>query len=192
MKKRPFILLINGSPRKKGKTSFYLERIKKGIQKEKGDFSILHLVDFEISPCRGCYSQNPRLCTFPCRIKDDMEKIYPLILKAQALVLGAPSFWFSIPGQVKNFIDRLTALENNGDLLEGKIFAAVSSAEESGGEEVSHYLISTFNEMGCLIPPFATPFFNEKGGGSWKEKDLEILGQNIVRLAKALEKAKLL
>jgi multimeric flavodoxin WrbA len=106
--------------------------------------------------------------------------------------LGSPSYWFSVSGLVKNFIDRLTSLENNGYLLEGKIFAAVSSAQESGGDEVSHYLISVFNEMGCIIPPFASPFFDEGGKGTWQKKELEILGGNIVRLAKVIKKAKLL
>lgn len=192
MKQEIFILLINASPRKNGNTANYLKIVKKGIEKEKGKGEILNLIDFKILPCLGCYSKNPKFCTFPCKIKDDMEKIYPLLLKAKGIVIGSPSFWFSVSGHLKNFIDRLTSLENNGFLLEEKIFAAISSAQESGGDEVSHYLISTFNEMGCIIPPFATPFFNEKEKGTWQKKELEILGKNIVRLARIIKKAGLL
>jgi len=36
------------------------------------------------------------------------------------------------------------------------------------------------------------PFFDEGGKGTWKGEELEILGRNIVRLAKAIKKAKLL
>lgn len=192
MKEKIFVLLINGSPRKNGKTSSYLKIVKKGIEKEKGTAQLLNLIDFKILPCLGCYSENPKFCSFPCKIKDDMDKIYPLILKAKGIVLGSPSFWFSVSGQLKNFIDRLTSLENNGYLLEEKVFAAISSAQESGGDEVSHYLISIFNEMGCIIPPFASPFFNENEKGTWQKKELEILGRNIVRLARVIKKAKLL
>lgn len=192
MKKEVFVLLINGSPRQKGRTVNYLKEVMTGIKKERGRAQLLHLTDFKILPCLGCYSEKPKLCTFPCKIKDDMEKIYNLLLKSDAMVLGCPSFWFSPPGQVKNFIDRLTSLENNGFLLEGKIFAALAPAQESGGEEVSHFLISVFNEMGCIIPPFATPFFDEKGNSTWQSKDLAILGKNIVRLAKVIKRAKLL
>jgi len=188
---KPFILFINGSPRKNGRTVKYLKKVMKGVKKEGGKVKLMHLIDFKILPCLGCYSNSPKSCTFPCKQKDDMEKIYPLLLKANGMVLGSPSYWFSVSGLVKNFIDRVTCLENNGDLLEGKIFASISSAEESGGDEVSHYLISVFNEMGCIIPPFGTPFFNEKEIGTWQKKDLEKLGRNIVRLAKAVKKANL-
>jgi multimeric flavodoxin WrbA len=190
--KKIFALFINGSPRKNGKVVEYLKEVMKGAQKEKANVELIHLIDFRILPCLGCYSNSPKECVFPCKQKDDMEKVVPLLLKSHALVLGSPSYWFSVSGLLKNFIDRLTSLENNGYLLEEKVFAAVSTAEESGGEEVSHYLISTFNEMGCVIPPFATPFFNEKGKGSWQKKELEILGRNIVRLAKWIKRAKLL
>jgi len=188
----PFVLLINGSPRKNGRTVQYLKEVIKGIKKEKAKYQLLHLIDFKILPCLGCYSVFPKNCTFPCKQKDDMEKIYPLLLKANGIVLGSPSYWFSVSGLAKNFIDRLTCLENNGYLLEEKVFAAISTAQESGGDEVSHYLISVFNEMGCIIPPFASPFFDETGKGTWQKKELEILGRNIVRLAKVIKKAKLL
>jgi multimeric flavodoxin WrbA len=189
---KPFTLFINGSPRKNGRTVKYLKEVMRGAKKEGAEVKLIHLIDFKILPCLGCYSISPKNCTFPCKQKDDMEKIYPLLLKAKGIVLGSPSYWFSVSGLVKNFIDRLTSLENNGYLLEGKIFAAVSPAQESGGDEVSHYLISTFNEMGCIIPPFATPFLNEKGRGTWQKKELEILGRNIVRLVRVIKKAKLL
>ncbi len=185
---RPFIVFINGSPRERGRTFGYLKAIERGAKKEGAKTQFFHLRDFKILPCLGCYSHSPKSCTFPCKVKDDMEKIYQVLLKAEGIVIGSPSFWFSVPGALKNFIDRLTCLENNGYLLEGKIFAAPSCAEESGGEEVGHYLISVFNEMGCIIPPFATPFFNEKEKGTWQKKDLEILGRNIVRLAKVAKK----
>jgi multimeric flavodoxin WrbA len=189
---KPFILFLNGSPRKEGRTAKYLKEIMKGSKKEGAKVEFLNLIDFKILPCLGCYSISPKKCTFPCVVKDDMEKIYSLLLKSDGFVLGSPSYWFSVSGLVKNFIDRLTSLENNGYLLEEKIFATVACAEESGGDEVSHYLISVFNGMGCVIPPFAAPFFNRKKTGTWQKKELEILGRNIVRLAKVIKKANLL
>lgn len=188
---RPFILFINGSPRKKGRTVQYLKEIEKWAKREGAKTELIHLLDFKILPCLGCYSNSAKDCIFPCRQKDDMEKIYSLLLKAQGIVLGSPSYWFGPTGLVKNFIDRLTSLENNGYLLEEKIFAVVSTAQESGGDEVSHYLISVFNEMGCVIPPFATHFYNEKGKGSWQKKDCQELGRNIVKMARIIKKAKL-
>lgn len=185
---KPLILFINGSPRKNGRSTRYLREVEKWTKKEGAKTIFLHLIDYKILPCRGCYSQNPKNCTFPCKQKDGMKHIYQFLLKCNGFVIGCPSYWFSVPGHLKNFIDRLTCLENNGFLLEEKVFAAICVAQESGGEEVSHYLLSVFNEMGCISPPFAGPFFNEKNIGSWQKKDLEELGRNIVRLAKTIDK----
>jgi multimeric flavodoxin WrbA len=188
---KQFILFINGSPRKNGRTVNYLKEVMKGAKKEGAKVKLIHLIDFKILPCLGCYSVSPEKCTFPCVQKDDMQEIYKLILKADGMVLGSPAYWFSVTGLMKNFIDRLTSLEQK-DLLDGKIVGCVACAQESGGDEVSNYLISTFNEMGCIIPPFASPFFDESGKGTWQKKDLEILGRNIVRMARVIKKAKLL
>jgi multimeric flavodoxin WrbA len=121
-----------------------------------------------------------------------MGEIYKLIIRADGMVLGSPAYWFSVSGLMKNFLDRLTSLEQS-ELLEGKIAGAVAVAEETGGDEVVSYLIHTLNQMGFLIPPFGGAFFSSKRplDGSWREKDLSNLGRNIVKLAKVLKKERL-
>lgn len=47
------------------------------------------------------------------------------------------------------------------------------------------------NDIGCIIPPFATAFFQTKGEESWELKDLDNMGKNIVNLALALKKFKM-
>ncbi len=120
-----------------------------------------------------------------------MEEIYEILLTANGFIFASPSYWFSPPGIMKNFIDRLTSLEVNGFLLEEKVFASISVAEESGGEEVSHYLASTMNEMGCILAPFSTFFINVHGRGSWAPKELETMGRNLVRMARAIKEKKI-
>ncbi|MEM2174451.1 MAG: flavodoxin family protein [Candidatus Micrarchaeia archaeon] len=59
---------------------------------------MIHLIDYKINPCLGCYSKSPKLCRYPCVQKDDMQKIYPLLIKADAIVFGTPVYWFNMSG----------------------------------------------------------------------------------------------
>lgn len=190
-KKDIFIIGINGSPRRNGNTVKFILRILNSAKRKGAKVTLVHLINQNIRPCLGCYSISSANCTFPCVQKDDMQKISKLLLQADGIVLGSPSYWYNVSGLMKNFIDRLVSLENNGFLLKGKVAATVVSAEETGGEEVSHYLANVMNDMGCLVPPFATAYFNTRGKESWELKDLETMGENIVKLCKILKKDKL-
>jgi len=188
--KEIFILGINGSPIKNGETAERLKQALNGAKRKKAKIQLIHLIDKKINPCLGCYSISAKKCRNLCVQKDGMQELYPLILKADGIIFASPAYWFSVSGILKNFLDRMTCMEVN-DLLEGKIAGAISVAEETGGDEVVNYLIGTLNEMGFLIPPFGAIFFNKKGKVSWRKKDLENLGENMVKLAKILKKDKL-
>jgi multimeric flavodoxin WrbA len=47
----------------------------KGVKKEKANVELIHLIDFKILPCLGCYSNSQKECIFPCKQKDDIEKL---------------------------------------------------------------------------------------------------------------------
>ncbi|MEX1307474.1 MAG: flavodoxin family protein, partial [Eubacteriales bacterium] len=55
--------------------------------------------------CEGCKD------TFACVIKDDMQKIYPKILKADAIILGSPTYFYNISSKMKAFLERLYPYE---------------------------------------------------------------------------------
>lgn len=186
MKKSKSILVlgINGSPRKNSNTAKLLARALSGAKKEGAKTITTHLIDKNIEPCLGCYSTNPKFCGYPCNQKDDMQEIYKLIIEADGLILGSPTYWYNVSGIMKNFIDRLTALEES-DLLKGKIGGAIVTAVNTGGEEVSGYLLTVLNEMGFFIPPFSTVYYNSSSDKfSSLSRDATSLGQNIVNLAR--------
>jgi multimeric flavodoxin WrbA len=186
-----FVVGINGSPRKNGTTAKLVKRVLKSCERNKAKTFYVHLVDKKINPCLGCYSNNPRNCKYPCKQKDDMQEIYKLLLKADGIVLGSPSYWFSVSGLMKDFLDRLTCLENSGFLLAGKVCGIATSAEETGSEEVANYLLAFANENGMITPPFGAAFFDTRYKGSWAMRDLDIMGENIVRMCRIFKKNKL-
>ena len=99
------LLIINGSPRKKGLISqmlrvFHEQAINSGIE-----VSEVYANDLQIKPCMGCMAcRSKRHCVLP---EDDAQRVLTLIQQADAIVIGAPCYWGNIPGQLKLLFDRI-------------------------------------------------------------------------------------
>lgn len=145
------VLILNGSPRKKGNTSFLIDEMSKALEKS-CDITIFQLNDLNIKPCQGCfwcYKDYPLKCVQD----DDMNSLYPTILDSDIFIFASPIYWFNYSGQLKLFIDRLVALHvKGGHALDGKKFASIfvygdSNAEGSGVQHAINsikHLISYF------------------------------------------------
>ena len=188
-RKRTLIVAINGSPRKNGDTADLLKKVLKSVEKRGGETAMVHLGEKDIKPCRGCYSSGER-CKYPCNINDDMRELHELLLKADGIVLGTPTYWFAPSGLMKTFIDRLTCLEESGFLLEGKVCGFVSSAEESGGEEALLPLAAAMNQMGLVTLPYSLIFHCPTQKSGWAVKDCDLLGKNMMQMCGMLKERK--
>ena len=99
------LLIINGSPRKKGLISqmlrvFHEQAIATGIE-----VTEVYANDLQIKPCMGCMAcRSKRHCVLP---EDDAQRVLTLIEQADAIVIGAPCYWGNIPGQLKLLFDRI-------------------------------------------------------------------------------------
>ena len=99
------LLIINGSPRKKGLISqmlrvFHEQAINSGIE-----VTEVYANDLQIKPCMGCMAcRSKRHCVLP---EDDAQRVLALIQQADAIVIGAPCYWGNIPGQLKLLFDRI-------------------------------------------------------------------------------------
>ena len=99
------VLLINGSPRKKGLISqmlrvFHEQAIATGVE-----VTEVYANDLQIKPCMGCMAcRSKRHCVLP---EDDAQRVLALIEQADAIVIGAPCYWGNIPGQLKLLFDRI-------------------------------------------------------------------------------------
>jgi multimeric flavodoxin WrbA len=103
------VLVILGSPRRKGNSSTLAARISRGAISAGAKVETLFLQKLKISPCRGCdtcQKQNSKACA----VKDDMQEIYPKLIKADAWVIASPVYWFTMSAQTKTFMDRCYAL----------------------------------------------------------------------------------
>ena len=97
------ILGIVGSRRKKGNTSALVQEALKPFRNENAETEIIFLGDYEIKGCNGCEGCRE---TLRCVIDDYMQKIYPRILEADAVILGSPAYFYNVSSDVKAFMDR--------------------------------------------------------------------------------------
>jgi multimeric flavodoxin WrbA len=108
------VLGIFGSPRGGGNTEILLEEVLKGAEKEGAKVERLHLIDYTITPCKECHGCDN---TGNCVVLDDMQKIYPKLLEADAVILASPIFFYGVTAWAKALIDRSQALWSRKYLL---------------------------------------------------------------------------
>ncbi|MBW1923707.1 MAG: flavodoxin family protein [Deltaproteobacteria bacterium] len=103
------VLILLGSPRKKGNSAALAEAIAQGAQEAGARVETVSLHEMKISPCQSCYA-----CQKPdsegCAIDDDMQGLYGKLIESEAWVIASPVYWFNMSAQTKLFMDRCFAL----------------------------------------------------------------------------------
>ena len=97
------LLVLNGSPRKKGNTSILSEYLLNHVS-DKFKTEQLFLYDYTINPCIDC-----RACkvdNLDCILGDGMHEVYSKIDKADVIIIGTPIYWFGPSAQTKMLLDR--------------------------------------------------------------------------------------
>lgn len=107
MKKR--IMVVLGSPRRKGNSAKLAELVSKGAREEGAKVETFFLNGMNIKPCQGCMKCQ-RENAAGCAIRDDMRLLYPKLKEADAVVIASPVYWFNLSAQTKIFIDRWFAV----------------------------------------------------------------------------------
>jgi multimeric flavodoxin WrbA len=121
------ILMLLASPRKKGNSAALGNKIAEGAASQGAAIETVYLHQMNISPCQACY-----VCQKPdstgCAIDDDMQSLYPKLLKADSWVIATPVYWFNMSAQAKLFMDRCFALPAYGKnpFLRKRIAVAMS------------------------------------------------------------------
>ncbi|HOF05891.1 MAG TPA: flavodoxin family protein [Syntrophales bacterium] len=126
------VLVILGSPRRKGNSAILAEQIGKGAKSARAEVETIYLQEKNIAPCKACFSCQKKKSK-GCAIADDMQEIYPKLIAADAWVIASPVYWFTMSAQTKIFMDRCFALPAyQSDCFQGKRIAV---AMTYGGED---------------------------------------------------------
>lgn len=106
------VLVVNGSGRKNSNSRLLGARVAAGAEESGHTVETVDIGGLDIKPCSGCEA-----CIGPeakgCVVRDDMRDLYPRVVAADVIVLASPIYWFTLPGQIKQFIDRLFAVAVN-------------------------------------------------------------------------------
>jgi len=102
-----FVLGLQGSPRSKGNTSTLLSAFLDEVEKSGGRVKNLDVTRMNVLPCLGCGACEKKGY---CPRDDDMQGIYPVLRKADLVVLATPIYFYGPTAQMKLFIDRSQAL----------------------------------------------------------------------------------
>lgn len=107
------IVILNGSPRKKGNTAALVEAFAEGARTSGNTVDIFDLHEMNIHFCAGCYGGGKDPAS-PCTQKDDMDKIYPAYMAADVVVTASPLYYWTLSGQLRTCFDRLLAVTECG------------------------------------------------------------------------------
>ena len=146
------ILVLLGSPRKKGNSTTLANQIVAGAESAGATAEKIFLHGKEISPCQACYA-----CQRPdskgCAIDDEMQPIYGKLIEADGWVIASPVYWFSMSAQTKLFLDRCFALPAyKKDAFTGKRIAiAMSYGDEDAFNSGCVNALRTFQDSARYV-----------------------------------------
>lgn len=102
------ILALHLSPRKNGNSAVMMDEFLKGAKQAGAGVVSYSVADLNIKPCIGCGScEKTGNCIFT---DDDMNILYPHLIKAPMVVLATSLFFYEVPSQGKALIDRTQPL----------------------------------------------------------------------------------
>ena len=189
------VLGIHASPRKYGAAYKLLRVALEAAREEGARVGLLHLYDYAVKPCEGCVSDDVKACRFPCVVDDDdFNALGEVMLRYDAYIIATPVYWYSVSGVLKNFVDRLTSMENmiyhtGRSLLEGKVAAFIAVGNDTGALMTIAWLMVTLNSMGVHVPAWALAYHESRQPVEENEAallDAANLGRIVVRAARLL------
>ena len=122
------ITVITGSPRKHGNSLAMTDAFIKEAEKCGHTIRRFDAVSMNIRGCHACMTcyKTGKACSFD----DDFNLIAPAIMEAGAVVFSMPTYWYSIPAQIKGVIDRLFSFVVGGKDIAGKKCGLIACCEE--------------------------------------------------------------
>lgn len=164
------MVILNGSPRKKGATASMIEYLQERLQ---GEVIRIDSYTASVSPCidcRYCYTHKD------CALKDNMLELYHHINEADAIILASPIYFGQLTGSLLSLTSRFQYFWTNQSRIAKKSrFGAVILVDGGMGifedalkmgKRLLHLLgiqtIKTIYHSGTDQPELEHPLENEK------------------------------
>lgn len=179
---------IVGSPRKKGNTEYLVTHCLKAIAEEEIDTELIPLAGLHITGCTHCgyCADHPG----ECNIKDDGRPIIARMKEADALIIGSPVYYSSVPALLKGLLER--AAYSSKGAYSGKVGGPIVVARRAGQNFAFAELLFWFH-INRIINPGST-YWNvgvgrEPGEVANDQEGLDTVwnfGKNVASILKQL------
>ncbi len=148
-----YALALSGSPRKGGNTEILLNRVLEPLKEGGWETELVQIGGQELRGCLACgkcFENRNRRCVIE---KDIFNQAAEKMFRADALILGSPTYFTDVTAEMKALIDRIGFVSMaNGGLLAGKIGAAVVAVRRAGSTHVFDTLNHLFLISRMIVP----------------------------------------
>ncbi len=132
------IVSLITSPRKPSNGELLCKAVLKELGKE-WYLKIIRLIEWDIKPCKACYS-----CLFEgCSQKDGMEKIIEEIIDSDIAIITTPTYFLGANSTLKRFIDRGLMFYNYIEKLWNKPMVGIVTAGIEGMEGYAKLMVDS-------------------------------------------------
>ena len=174
------VLLVNGSPHRKGSTDRALEEMKKTFEQEGLEAEIFWIGNKGVPGCMACGGCAK---TGLCVIDDCVNEFKEKALEADGFVFGAPVHYASNAGNMASFMDRIFYSNRERERYRLKPAACVAVCRRAGAEPALERMQKYFSlaEMPLINGFYWNDIFGSNAADV--EQDLEGL-QNLRTVAR--------
>ena len=188
-----YAIAVNGSPRSGGNTELLLKEVLGELDTAGWDTELVKVGGTAIRgciACQQCFKNKDNLCAVK---SDNFNDIFTKMLRADAMILGSPTYFAAVSADLKALIERAGYVAYaNDQAFAGKLGAAVVAVRR-GGATHAYDTINHMFQMSRMILPGSTywnmGFGLEKGDVLEDEeglanmrhlgKSIDWLGRNI-------------
>ena len=138
------VLIITSSMRENSNSNVLAERFKDGAIISGNEVEIISLKTNLVGHCLGCnYCQIHGMCI----MKDKLNEILDKVIDSDVLVFASPTYYYSISGTLKNFIDRTYAKYNK---IKNKDFYYIGSCSDNNKEGIDRPVETVKGFLDCI------------------------------------------
>lgn len=101
------VVIISSSPRENGNSETLCKEFEKGAKESGNKVELIKVRDYKLNYCVGCFACHTLGYCFQ---DDGINEISKKLLSADVIVFATPVYFYSMSGQLKVLIDRLTPI----------------------------------------------------------------------------------
>ncbi|XER05336.1 2-amino-4-deoxychorismate dehydrogenase [Sporomusa rhizae] len=189
------VIAFNGSPRVNGNTAQSLKFVLDELEKEGIETELIQLGGRKVYGCLACgkcWETKDNRCI---RQDDEMNTFIQKMIEADGIIIGSPTYFSNVSTEVKALIDRcgFVAKANGGNMLRGKVGAAVVSVRRAGAT-FTYSAINFFFGIAEMVIP-SSSYWNMTlsldPGDVQKDAEgiqtFQTLGKNMAQLLKQMK-----